>query len=113
MIDGATLFGLCGAVLTAIGLYGAIAQAAVLRKILALNVLGGGVLLVFGAVARRGAAEGLGADPVPHAMVITAIVVAFVSTALAVALLLRLHEATGRATLTEEETEAAPRDIAR
>lgn len=113
MTDGATLFGLCGALLTAIGLYGAIVQTAVLRKILALNVLGGGVLLVFGAVARRGAAAGLGADPVPHAMVITAIVVSFVSTALAVALLLRLHEATGRATLAEDEAETAHADTER
>ena len=44
-------------------------------------------------VARRGAAAGLGGDPVPQAIVITGIVVAFAATALAVALLLRLFEA--------------------
>jgi len=50
-------------------------------------------------VARRGADAGLGGDPVPQALVITGIVVAFSATALAVALLLRLHEVSGGATL--------------
>jgi multicomponent Na+:H+ antiporter subunit C len=57
------------------------------------------VFLFFGVVARRGAAVGLGGDPVPQALVITGIVVAFAATALAVALLLRLFEMTGAATL--------------
>jgi multicomponent Na+:H+ antiporter subunit C len=57
------------------------------------------VFLLFGVVARRGAAAGLGGDPVPQALVITGIVVAFSATALAVALLLRLHDAGGGATL--------------
>jgi len=70
-----------------------------LRKILAFNLIGGGVFLLFGAVARRGAAAGLGGDPVPQALVITGLVVAFAATALAVALLLRLFQETGRATL--------------
>ena len=60
-----------------------------LRKILALNLLGSGTFLLFGVIARRGAAAGMGGDPVPQAMVITGIVVAFSATALAVALLLR------------------------
>ena len=55
--------------------------------------------LFFGIVARRGTVPELGADPVPQALVITGIVVAFSATALAVALLLRLFEATGSATL--------------
>jgi multicomponent Na+:H+ antiporter subunit C len=41
----------------------------------------------------------MGADPIPQALVITGIVVAFAGSALAVALLLRLHEKTGRADL--------------
>ena len=57
------------------------------------------MFLIFGVVARRGAAAGFGGDPVPQALVITGIVVAFSATALAVALLLRLFEATGSATL--------------
>ncbi|MCC7218496.1 MAG: NADH-quinone oxidoreductase subunit K [Burkholderiales bacterium] len=94
-----TLFGLAGAVLAGLGVYGLIASPQPLRKILALNVLGTGVFLLFGVVARRGAAAGLGADPVPQALVITGIVVAFAATALAVALTLALTRAAGSASL--------------
>jgi multicomponent Na+:H+ antiporter subunit C len=98
-MTGATLFGLCAAALVGLGLYGLIVHPQPLRKILAFNLLGGGVFLMFGVVASRGAASVLAADPVPQAMVITGIVVAFSATALAVALLLRLLEETGRAGL--------------
>jgi multicomponent Na+:H+ antiporter subunit C len=108
-MSAAAIFGLCGALLAALGLYGAIVQPHPLRKIVAVNVLGGGIFLVFGVVARRGAAAGFGGDPVPHAMVITAIVVAFVSTALAIALLLRLFDETGRATLRPDASDADER----
>jgi multicomponent Na+:H+ antiporter subunit C len=94
-----TLYGLCSAVLVGLGLFGLIMHPQTLRKILAFNLIGGGVFLLFGAVARRGAAAGLGGDPVPQALVITGLVVAFAATALAVALLLRLFQETGRATL--------------
>lgn len=93
------LFGICAAVLVGLGLFGLIVNANPLRKILALNFLGSGVFLLFGVIARRGAAEGLGGDPVPQAMVITGIVVAFSATAVAVALLLRLFKECGTATL--------------
>jgi multicomponent Na+:H+ antiporter subunit C len=92
-----TLFGLCGAALVGIGLYGLLTDPRLLRKIIAFNLVGSGVFLLFGVVARRGAAAGLGGDPVPQALVITGIVVAFSATALAVALLLRLHETGGGA----------------
>jgi multicomponent Na+:H+ antiporter subunit C len=85
-------FGLCGAALVGIGLFGLVIHPDTLRKIIALNLVGGGVFLLFGVVARRGAAAGLGGDPVPQALVITAIVVAFAATALAVALLKRLFD---------------------
>ena len=93
------LYGLCSAVLIGLGLYGLIVQPHPLRKILAFNLIGGGVFLLFGVVARRGAAAGLGGDPIPHALIITGIVVAFSATALAIALLLRLFRETGRANL--------------
>ena len=98
-MSAATLYGLCGAILVGTGLFGLIVHPQPLRKILAFNLIGGGVFLLFGAVARRGAAAGFGGDPVPQALVITGIVVAFSATALAVALLLRLFQETGRATL--------------
>jgi len=98
-MSDATLYGLCGAVLVGLGLFGLIVHPQPLRKILAFNLIGGGVFLLFGVVARRGAAAGLGGDPVPQALIITGLVVAFAATALAVALLLRLFQETGRTTL--------------
>src|SRR5690606_17202821 len=71
------LYGVCAAAIGALGLYGLIVNPQPLRKILALNVLGSGIFLLFGVIARRGTAAGLGGDPVPQAMIITAIVVAF------------------------------------
>jgi multicomponent Na+:H+ antiporter subunit C len=92
-MSAVSLFGLCAAALVGIGLYGLIVSPEPLRKILSFNLLGGGVFLVFGVVARRGAAAGFSGDPVPQAMVITGIVVAFAATALAVTLVTRLAEA--------------------
>ncbi len=85
----------CSAALVGLGLYGLVTNPDPLRKILAFNLFGSGVFLIFGVVARRGAAAGLGGDPVLQALTITGLVVAFAATALAVALLLRLFEATG------------------
>ena len=101
-MTAATLFGLCAAVLIGVGLYGLIVNPHPLRKILAFNVVGSGVFLLFGAIARRGAAAGMGGDPVPQALLITGIVVAFSATALAVALLLRLFDVSGSATLSSD-----------
>lgn len=92
-MTAAVLHGLLGAALVGIGLFGTLARAEPFRRLLAFNLLGAGVFLVFGAVARRGAAAGLGGDPVPQAIVITGIVVAFAATTLAVAILLRLATA--------------------
>ena len=98
-MSAATLAGLVGAALVGFGLYGLIVDPQPLRKILAFNLIGSGVFLVFGIVARRGAAAGFPFDPVPQALVITGIVVAFAASALAVALILRLQEETGNAAL--------------
>jgi multicomponent Na+:H+ antiporter subunit C len=101
-MNAATLFGLCAALLIGIGVYGLIVNPHPLRKILAFNIIGSGVFLLFGAIARRGAGAGFGGDPVPQALLITGIVVAFAATALAVALLLRLFDASGSVTLANE-----------
>jgi len=106
-MTGATIFGLCGAALVGLGLFGAIVNPQPLRKILAFNLLGGGVFLMFGVIARRGAAAGFFGDPVPQAMVITGIVVAFSATALAVALMLPLFQLSGRIALTPEPSAEA------
>ena len=107
-MNTATLFGLAASALIGLGLYGLIVSPHPLRKILAFNVVGSGVFVLFGAIARRGAAAGMGGDPVPQALLITGIVVAFSATALAVALLLRLYNATGTATVANDAPAQAP-----
>lgn len=99
MTDAATLFGLCAAALVGIGVYALVVNPQPLRKIVAFNVVGNGVFVLFGAIAHRGGALGWGGDPVPQALLITGLVVAFSATALAVALLLRLFDEAGTATL--------------
>jgi multicomponent Na+:H+ antiporter subunit C len=102
-MSAATLYGLCSAVLIGLGLFGLLTHPQVLRKILAFNLIGTGVFLLFGVAARRGATAGFGGDPVPQALIITGLVVAFASTAVAVSILLRLFQETGRITLTSDE----------
>ncbi len=109
-MNAATLFGLCAAGLIGVGMFGLIVNPHPLRKILAFNVVGSGVFLLFGAIARRGAGAGLGGDPVPQALLITGIVVAFSATALAVALLLRLFDEAGSVTLASDAPTRAGTD---
>jgi multicomponent Na+:H+ antiporter subunit C len=113
-MNAATWYGLVGASLAGIGLYGLITHPHVLRKILSFNLLGSGVFLIAGVVARRGAAVGLPGDPVLQGLVITGIVVAFSATALAVALLLRLAQIGGTASLAPDAIAAptSPTDAA-
>ena len=84
------LYALAGVGLFAIGLYALIMHAHLLRKILALNVMGAGVFLFLIAIAFR--RPDPVPDPVPHAMVLTGIVVSVCATALA----LRVQQATGK-----------------
>ena len=91
-MSATTLAALTGAALIGLGLYGVLVNVHALRKILSFTLIGSGVFLVFGLVARRGATADFAADPVPQAMVITGIVVACAATALAIGLLLRLQE---------------------
>jgi multicomponent Na+:H+ antiporter subunit C len=93
MMNAATLYGLCAASLVGIGLFGLILHPTPLRKVISFNLVGCGTFLFFGIAARRGAGAGFPGDPVPQALVITGIVVAFAATALAVALVLRMLEA--------------------
>jgi multicomponent Na+:H+ antiporter subunit C len=96
-VTPAFLYALAGVGLFSLGLYALIVHAHLLRKILALNVMGSGVFLVLGGLARR-VPQGA-PDPVPHAMVITGIVVAVAATALALVLMLRVRAVTGRSVL--------------
>lgn len=105
-----TVFGLGASAIAGLGLYGLITNAEPLRKLLAFNLLGSGVFVFFGVVARRGATAEFGGDPVPQALVITGIVVAFSATALAIALLLRLFQAAGSASLRADAPASADTD---
>ena len=93
-------YALIGVGIFVLGLYALMIHPHLLRKILAFNLMGSGVFLVLAGLARR-VPEGA-PDPVPHAMVITGIVVAVAATALALVLMLRLRDATGRAVLPED-----------
>ena len=97
------LYTLVGVGLFTLGLYALIVHTHLLRKILAINVMGSGVFMVLVALVAR--TQGATPDPVPHAMVITGIVVAVSATALALALMLRVRAETGRAELPEEPLE--------
>lgn len=90
MSDPALFYGLVGAALFALGVGGVFASAHLVRRVVAINVAGAGVFLVLIATAYRG--PGLAPDPVPHALVLTGIVVAVSATALALALGRRLAE---------------------
>ncbi len=94
-------YSIAGVLLFCIALYGLIVQPRLLRKIMALNVMGWGVFLFLVSSAKRNAVEH--PDPVPHAMVLTGIVVALAATAFAISLTLRIHAATGKDNLEDAE----------
>jgi multicomponent Na+:H+ antiporter subunit C len=96
-----TVYLAAGVVVFALALHAVAARRHLLRKILALNVMGSGVFLVLGALAHRN--REAHPDPVPQAMVITGIVVAVSATALLIALARRLYRETGRTELPEGE----------
>jgi multicomponent Na+:H+ antiporter subunit C len=102
-------FGIAAALLIGLGLFGVITHPMLLRKILAFNLLGSGVFLLFGVIARRGAVVGIDGDPVPHAFVITGIVVAFSASALAVTMALKLQSDTRESTFPEDPPADSPK----
>jgi multicomponent Na+:H+ antiporter subunit C len=86
-----------GAALFLLGLYGVVRQAHLVRKLLAINIMGNGVFVILIATAHRNSLEF--PDPVPQAMVLTGIVVAVCATAFGLALVERLVRETGQAVL--------------
>ncbi len=93
------LYTFVGIGLFCLGLYALVVHAHLLRKILAINIMGSGIFMVLVALAGR---TGSTPDPVPAAMVITGIVVALSATALALTLMLKISATTGRAELDDE-----------
>ncbi|MFT6989117.1 MAG: multicomponent Na+:H+ antiporter subunit C [Paraglaciecola sp.] len=91
-MTSALLYSLTGLGLFAIGLLGIVLASHVMRKILALNVMGIGIFMLLISGAKQGE---LLVDSVPHAMVLTGIVIAAAGTALALNLMVRLHNMRG------------------
>jgi multicomponent Na+:H+ antiporter subunit C len=98
------LYTLTGSALFVIGLYALITRPHLLHKVLALNISSAGVFFVLVGIARRVA--GPTPDPLPHAMVLTGIVVTVSSTAFALALAKRIYAETGAAALDPADVEA-------
>ncbi|MEN8177834.1 MAG: NADH-quinone oxidoreductase subunit K [Pseudomonadota bacterium] len=98
-----TLYALTGIGLFVLGLYSLIVQAHLIRKVIALNIMGSGVFLVL--VGLGGPTSNTMPDPVPQAMVLTGIVVAIAATALALTLILRIQAETGRTDLAEHSSQ--------
>ncbi len=96
-----TLYALSGVAIVAVCLYGLISYPHLVRKVLAINVLGSGIFLILLSFARR--VPGAEPDPVPHAMALTGIVVSVCATAFALALARRVYDETRRPYLPEEE----------
>ena len=92
------IYALAGVLLFVMGAAGVILLLHLLRRILAFNLMGSGAFLVLVGMSQRNG----NIDPATQAMVLTGIVVAVASTALAIALLHRLHALTGRSRLADE-----------
>ena len=97
------LYALVGIVLLGMGLYRLVMDPHLVKKILALNISGAGVFLFLVAVADR--IPGAAPDPVPHAMVLTGIVVGVSATAVALSLACRIQENNGTTELSKNEPE--------
>ncbi len=92
------------AALAGLGVYGVLIAAHVVRKLLALNLVGSSVFLLLVVLGGRG---GGALDPVPQALVLTGMVVAVATTALALAILLALYRRAGGADLDSDDDEDA------
>ena len=99
-MNSGALFACTGLGLLVIGAWALALRAHLIRKVLAINIMGSGAFLM---LVGGGAMGGGSVDPVPQAMVITGIVVAVSATALALALVLRLAHVTGKAALPEDQ----------
>ncbi len=90
----AFLYALSGVALFVLAFHALVSRRHLLHKIMSVNVMGSGVFLIIGALARR--TPTADPDPVPLALVITGIVVAVAATALGIVIMLRVQAATGR-----------------
>lgn len=97
----AIFYALLGGILFIMGLRTLLVAPHLVRKVLAANIMGSGVFLILIALADR--EGGAAPDPVPHAMVLTGIVVSISATTVALNLICRLKAETGREDLQETD----------
>lgn len=95
------IYSLTSGILFVIGLAGVFMTQHYFKKIIATKIMGAGAFLCFVSFAERDAIAF--ADPVPHAMVITGIVVAVSAAAFGLGLARRIHELTGKESFEDEE----------
>ena len=103
-------------VLMMIGFYTVMAHENLIKKVIGLNLFQAAVFVFYISMAKveGGTAPILDerievySNPLPHVLILTAIVVGISTTALALALIVRINEAYG--TVEEEEIRAADRD---
>ncbi len=89
MLSSSLIFAFTGIALFVLGLRGALLHPALIGRVLAINISGAGLFLLLVSLAYRGPFSQ--PDPLPHALVLTGIVVAVSATALALALGRRLQ----------------------
>ena len=90
MLTAHWLYGISACLIMAFGLRAVLLNDSLLHRIIALNVMGSGVFMMLIIIAYRG--PDAAPDPIPHALVLTGIVVAVSATALALTLLRQLTE---------------------
>lgn len=93
-MEAFAIYSMVAAVLFALGMAGVFLCRHFFKKIIAAKIVGAAVFLLLVSIASRDAE--LFADPVPHAMVITGIVVALSTSAFALALARRIRRETGK-----------------
>jgi|TARA_B100000959_G_C14620535_1_gene476001 multicomponent Na+:H+ antiporter subunit C len=107
-LDASTVQYLQAAALLLIGLYGIVARSHLLRKLMAMNILQVAVIVFFIALSTKSGAtvpvvpaDAVDIDPaayvnpLPHALMLTAIVVSVSTTGVALALLIRIRRRYG------------------
>ncbi|MFP4128580.1 MAG: sodium:proton antiporter [Desulfonatronovibrio sp.] len=92
-----TSYALTSTALFSVGLLGLARHTHLIRKIICLNIMAGGAFLLLISLAYHH--NDTAPDPVPQAMVLTGIVVAFSATAFALCLAKKIYQKTGRSTL--------------
>ena len=105
-------------ILMMIGLYIVIARENLVKKIMGLSIFQVAVIMFYVSMAKveggtppiLEAGDGIYSNPLPHALMLTAIVVGIATTGLALALVVRVHE--GYGTVEEDEILAMDEDEA-